>query len=176
MHGLLSTMRLPWIAAVLALPLAAAPLACRGIIGIEELSYSGADGGLDANVSPDPNRVPPGGEGAHPVEACTSQARPACVTCCKTGVFAESWSRVIQALGQGCLCGPDAPCGPACGGKPECPGSPAAPPGTPPQEECSACIERVLAVGNTMCPAQVTTCEHETSCQLAVACMRGCFH
>jgi hypothetical protein len=156
--------------ALLAIVVASAMIvACRGVIGIEDLTLvdgGGADGSKDAPVDAPPDRPADTG----PKDPCASGGNP-CPPCCHQSHKAELAELIRLARQSGCMCGGGG-CGSECGNS-DC--SPTVPPPMMVDGTCAMCEDSLFRGNPTgACAKTITDCENSAACQPAIHCLQSC--
>ena len=172
------------------LAIAALGVACRGIVGIEDLSVvdggtpppaAGDGGGGDAGDAAKEGSVPPGPPGVPPMPppppgdagSCHTTAAnfPDCMTCCRNDNAGQlqAWDDTARAAG--CLCDAST-CQSSCQAD-LCAATPA-----PPGPTCLPCFDPwsagVPQHTGVDCDNARTTCGNGTACRDIVACFVSC--
>ncbi len=151
----------------------AALVACRGIIGIEDLELADASSTTDA--ASDTNAVDTASadvvDETKVVKTCNAPGTE-CRKCCRDNYSPEiqEWAKI--ANGTGCACASDAGCSVDCSGADTCP------PGASPAQKCGKCIDDLLVSGlettKNPCEKAANDCRANEACRLAVECLEQC--
>lgn len=169
---------------VLAIAIAVGAVACRAVVGIEDLSVD-TDAGADAAGDATGDAASEGGDGGGRAvgDKCASLGAAGCATCCRTEL-AQAWTIALRTAGIGgppgmpdasspCACGQPtaAPCGMECGGiQTVCVGSPA---GSSTEAACTTCVATNL-VKNPSCNAAKQACLADPPCAPVANCLARC--
>jgi hypothetical protein len=168
------------------LAIAALGVACRGIVGIEDLTVSdggtappgsdagdsggGGDAGKEGSTTtppPGPPAPPPPADASGDISSCKGEQGGQCFQCCRQQV-GQAWHLLeLAGIDAGCICG-SAACLSECGGSGElCSANPS---GGPPGPACGPCVDPALK----SCALGQSKCAGEPSCKLAADCIGAC--
>ncbi|MGO8996605.1 MAG: hypothetical protein ACLQVI_25100 [Polyangiaceae bacterium] len=165
---------------------------CRGILGIEDLTYEedASVGGGDATIATDaatdasaPFDAAHPPDGSHPPDAhgdgppppppdsgageCDASAQGGCGGCCRNTNGAAIAVLEAYAVDAGCLCTDTASCLGVCDAS-VCGGNFGSP-----SMQCAQCVDPLIGPANTSCSA-ATTCQSDPTCSPYLQCLMNC--
>jgi len=145
--------------------------ACRGIIGVEELTLtdggSETDGG-SGDASPDRGAPPPDANADGGLPATCAAEGPECFRCCKDALQGENHQMEIALVAEGCICNGDGgACSEACAAT-ACVSKP------PGQDSCPPCLDTHFSDDTPACNRARASCTTSGKCANVVACLMAC--